>query len=213
VVFQSETTLTFGVGGLVPCGTQAVARTFTLRNDASRALSLAYALTGSPSAYDVSGPALVAVGATALVTVTPRLLPSPADTSPDFFAETLTVTAAGGPVNEAHPVALHLTAQGAKLAFSPTTLACTAVFPATDTLDFFVENSGNAAATYALARAGSPRFALTSTATVVAGNNRATGSITFTPAALEGPQSGTLALSSSSTLCAPLPADLVLTGP
>ena len=210
VVSQSETSLTFGSGGFVPCGTQAAARSFTLRNDSSQVLTLSYAFSGT--AYQVNGPASVAVGASVTVVVTPLPMPATADTSPDFFAETLTVTAAGGPVNEVHAVMLHLTAQGAKLAFSPGSLALAANHPGNQTLGFFVENTGNLAATYALTLAGSNRFALSSSATSVAANNRSSGSITFSPNNSSARQNGSIAISSSSPLCAPLPTGMVLTG-
>ncbi|MDP3151546.1 MAG: choice-of-anchor D domain-containing protein [Archangium sp.] len=210
VVTQSETSLTFGSGGFVPCGAQAAARSFTLRNDSSQVLTLGYAFSGT--AYQVNGPASVAVGASVTVVVTPLPVPATADTSPDFFAETLTVTAAGGPVNEVHAVMLHLTAQGAKLAFNPGSLALRANHPGSQTLGFFVENTGNLAATYALTLAGSNRFALSSSATSVAANNRSSGSITFTPNNSSAPQSGSIGITSSSPLCAPLPMGMMLTG-
>ncbi len=210
VVAQSETSLMFGSSGFVPCGSQPAARSFTLRNDSSQVLTLGYALSGT--AFQVSGPSSVAVGTTVTVAVTPRPMPAVANTTPDFFADTLTVTATGGPVNEVHTVALHMTAQGAKLAFSPASLTLTANHPRSQTLGFFIENTGNLTATYSLALSGSSRFFLSSSTTSVPAANRSPGSVTFSPNNTSATQSGSMSINTATPLCAPLPAAMMLTG-
>lgn len=204
--------LAFGAGGLVPCGSQAAALAVQVHNDSSEPLTLRYALSKSPSFYRVMGPATVEPGATASVVVTPGRLPPSADTSPDFFFETLTVQATGTSGATTYPVALHLTAQGARLAFTPSSLTLEAKFPGSDVKTLMVVNTGNLGASYALVLTGNNRFAVTGSTTVAAGA-QTEGAVTFTPGRPgEKKQSGTVNLTSSSPLCAPLPKGVALTG-
>ena len=86
---------------------------------------IANALTlagGTSSPYTVSGPSTLAAGAMGTVTVTPRPVPAVSSTAPDAFADTLSIVATGGPVNETQTVALHETAQGAVLTLNPGSL-------------------------------------------------------------------------------------------
>lgn len=209
-VVISETRLTFGEGGLVPCDAQAPARTVTLRNDSRQALTLTSASSRSPSAYEVNLPELVAAGATVLLEVTPHRVPKTADTSPDFFAETLTVRATGEAIDETHAIALHLTAEGARLTFAPRSLTFSAASPDLDTREFIIENAGSAAATIELSTEG--RFTLLSSRQTIGAGQKLSVPVTFTPNHSPGQSSGAIELSTSSTICAPLPRELELVG-
>jgi hypothetical protein len=209
-VVTSETSLTFGDGGLVPCDTQAPAKTFTLRNDSSEALTLTFAWSRSPAAYQVNLPGKVESGANVQIKVTPLRVPKTADTSPDFFAETLTLRALGPTIDETHEIALHLTAQGARLTMAPFAMNFSAASPSLDTKDFVIENVGNVPASINLSV--NSRFSLSSTSGTLGGGQQLTRSVTFTPSTSPGVSNGTIQLSSNATLCAPLPRDLVLVG-
>ena len=211
VVALGASSLSFGSGGLVPCGTTAGARTVSVTNNSGQSLSLALSLAGGTSSpYTVSGPTTVASGAAVTVTVTPKLVPGTSSTAPDAFADTLSITATGGPVNEAHTVALHETAQGAVLTLNPTALS----FTDGQTKNFTVNNSGNLAAAYTLATSGTnaSSFVVSPTSGNSPAGGSVTESVTYTKPLLSGPQSATVTLSSSAGRCAPLPAALTLNG-
>lgn len=209
-VVISETSLTFGDAGLVPCDAQAPARTFSLRNDSNQELELSFTLSRRPSTYRVNLPEMVGVGATVLVKVTPVRVPKVADTSPDFFGETLTLSARGKTIVEAHPIDLHLTAHGAKLSFKPAALTFSASAPARDTQAFLIENTGNAAATFKFATGG--RFSLLWGEGRIAASEQLARTVTFTPGLAPGQTNGSIQLTSTSPLCAPLPSNLQLIG-
>ena len=211
VVALSASSLTFGTGGLVPCGTTAGARTVTVTNNSSQALALALTLAGGASSpYTVSGPASVAAGAMVTVTVTPKLVPGTSSTAPDAFGDTLLITSTGGPINETHTVALHQTAEGAVLTLNPTALS----FTASGSKNFTVNNAGNLSAAYTLALGGSNPsfFAVSPTSGSASGGGSVTETVTFSRPLLGGALAATVTLSTSSGLCAPLPAALTLSG-
>lgn len=211
VVALSASSLTFGAGGLVPCGTTAAARTVTVTNNSAQALALTLTLAGGASSpYTVSGPANVAAGAMATVTVTPRPVPSTSSTAPDAFADTLSITSTGGPVDETHTVALHETAQGAVLTLNPTALS----FTYGQSKNFTVNNSGNLPAAYTLAVGGNNpnSFAATPTSGTSAAGGSVTHGVTYNKPLLSGPQSASITLTTTAGRCAPLPAALPLSG-
>lgn len=213
VVQLSTASLTFGNGGLVPCGTTAAARTVTVTNNSSQALAIALSLAdGASSPYTVSGPAMIAAGGMGTVTVTPKLVPQTSSTAPDAFADTLSITASGGPINEVHTVALHETAQGAVLTLNPTALS----FTGNGAKNFTVNNSGNLAAAYTVAVGGTnaARFAVSPTSGTAQGGLSVTETVTYTrPTVYLGETfTATVTLSSTAGRCAPLPAALPLTG-
>ena len=211
VLALSASSLTFGTGGLVPCGTTATARTVTVTNNSAQSLALGLTLAdGAASAYTVSGPSTVAAGAMATITVTPKLVPATSSTAPDAFADTLSITGTGGPINETHTVALHETAQGAVITLNPTAL----VFTNGQSKNFTVNNSGNLSAAYTLAVAGSNpgSFTVTPTSGTAAGGGSVTEGASYAKPLLSGAQSATVTLSTTAGRCAPLPAALTLSG-
>lgn len=211
VLALSTSSLTFGAGGLVPCGSTATALSVGVTNNSSQTLTLALSLAqGNASPYTVSGPTTVAAGATAMVTVTPKMIPATSSTAPDAFADTLSITGSGGPVNETHTVALHETAQGAILSFNPTAVALTNG----QTKNFTVNNTGNLAAPYTLTTGGANpgSFTVTPTSGTANGGSSVTESVRYTKPLLSGPQSASVSITSTAGRCAPLPAALSLSG-
>jgi hypothetical protein len=217
VVDVNPTSLTFGSNGLVNCGATATAKTTTVTNNSTQTLTLAYSLAldgGSP--YTVSGPSSVAMGQMATVTVTPKAIPAMSSTTADLYADTLTITATGTAVNETHTVALHETAQGAILSFNPTSLTITAGNNSSSSQNFTVNNAGNAQASYSLAVNGTDKadFGVSPTSSSVNGGSSAQETVTFSRGLLEfGTKSANVSITTTNTtLCAPLPANLGLTG-
>ena len=201
----------FGTGGLVPCGTTATARTVIVTNNSAQSLALSLTLADAAnSAYTVSGPSTVAAGAMATITVTPKPVPATSSTAPDAFADTLSITGTGGPINESHTVALHETAQGAVITLNPAALT----FTNGQSKNFTVNNSGNLSAAYTLAVAGSNpgSFTVTPTSGTAAGGGSVTEGASYAKPLLSGPQSATVTLSTTAGRCAPLPAALTLSG-
>ena len=190
----------------------APAETVMITNNSASQLAIVLALArGGSSPYLVSGPASVPAGGTGVVTVTPKAVPVTSSTVPDAFADTLSITGSGGPINEVHTVALHQTAQGSVLTLSPTALS----FTDGQMKTFTVNNDGNLAAPYTLAVGGTNpnSFAVGPTSGNAAGGASVTTSVTYTKPLLSlQPQSASVTLTSSAGLCAPLPAALPLNG-
>lgn len=212
VMSLSASSLSFG---LVRCGSTAPAQTVSVTNSSGQALSMTYALSaGGSSPYTVSGPATIAAGASGTVTISPKMVPTTSSTAPDAFADTLSITGAGGPVNETQTVQLHETAQGAVLFLNPTSLSFNANLGASQSKAFTVNNSGNLAAPYTLAVGGTNAgsFSVTPTSATAASGGSVSHTATYTSAVTGGNRSGTISLSTSVTLCGPAPAALPLSG-
>jgi hypothetical protein len=201
----SATSLTFGVGGgLVPCGTEAGAQTFTVTNNSSQTLALTLTLArGAGSPYSLSGPASLDAGMTGTVTVTPHAIPTTASTAPNGFGDSLSVNGFGGSVNQTHVVALHETAQGAILSFTPTSMN----FSASGSRAFTVDNTGNLAAPYTLTLIGSTQFSISPTSGTA---GSVSSLVTFTRPPLGGSFSAGVQLATPVVRCAPLPANMTL---
>jgi hypothetical protein len=223
VVQLSSSSVTFGSGGLVDCGTAATAKVVNITSTASATLNMTYTLAGgSNSPYMVSGDATIAAGGMGMVTITPKTIPIANTTSvaADGFADTLTITAMNATVNESHDVALHETAQGAILSFNPTSLGMATSFGslcAKDSKGFTVDNAGNINAAYTLSlTSGAANFTVSPAAGSVGGSNgSANESVTFSPSSCplgHTVDSGSIGVATSAVICHPLPSDLGLTG-
>lgn len=217
VVAVSASRLTFGTAGRVPCGTQAAPKTVEVSNNSSQLLTIALTLAeGTASAYTVSGPTTIAAGESGTVTVTPNAIPATASTEPDAFADTLSIAATGGPVNETHTVLLHQTAQGAILSFSPAALSFSVGLGGSQSKNFTVNNAGNLAAPYTLTVGGpnATNFTVSPTSGSAAAGSSASETVTFSSPVSGGfgDRNGTVSLATTAGLCAPVPAALPLNG-
>lgn len=213
VVTLSAPSLDFG---LVHCGATAMQQTITVTNGSSQSLAMSYPLgRGASSPYTVSGPATIAAGMMGVVTVTPKMIPTASATTADGYADSLTITGLGGPVNESHTVALHQTAQGAILSFTPTSLSINANNNSSASKSFTVNNDGNLNATYTLSVGGTDAadFSVSPTTTSVSGGSSTQETATYHRALLElGTNTGNISISTGAALCAPLPGAISLTG-
>jgi hypothetical protein len=211
--------------GLVNCGMQGPAHTFTVSNIGNQTFDIK-ALTlgkGSSSPFQVSGagtlPAALPIGGSVTLTVTPSAIPqsvaNPSDTT--LFADTLTITTdASG--DTPHVVSLVMQARGAVIlntmpAFATNWPFGTINFGSIGTLTSSITNAGNSGVTIGLTGLMHPGiFGLQNPKTKVPGGNAPTGIVTnivgtFTPSASDGMWSdqGSLVVIADQTLCAPLP--------
>lgn len=219
VIALSTSSLSFGTGGFVDCGTQASNRTLTITNNSSEEVTVQAVLgLGAASPFTVGEIAPIPAGSPRTVVVTPKAIPAVASTVPDAFGDTLTLTFTGSVVSEEHVVNLHQTARGAVLSFFPTSLSFVAKWGQSDSEDFTLSNTGNLAAPFTLSLGGAhtASYSVTPSAGTVDASGSAAGTVTFSVAGLSpaGSRPGTMsvAVDGATTLCAPLPASVTLNG-
>jgi hypothetical protein len=129
----------------VNCGSTASTKTVTLENTGAAS----FAWTGSlrTTYYTISPTSgSLGVGGSVPITITPNAIPASSPTTPDLYADTLSVTTVPA-LESPYVSSIHETAQGAILSFSPDSIT----FPNTragnsNTQGFSVVNDGNLAA-------------------------------------------------------------------
>lgn len=217
VVAVSTSSLTFGAGGMVGCGSQAPPQTFTLRSYSDESVGIDYAFgRGEESPFSVIGTDIMGPNGNTTITVTPKPIPAVASTRPDAFGDTLSIHAVGATFEETYVVNLFQTAQGAVFSFVPGTLslANSGLFGANaQTKSFSVRNDGNILASFRLSKAGSHenRFTVTPETGTAGAGGSATGSVTLAGRSGSG-RSAEVVLTSTDTLCAPSPVVMQLKG-
>jgi hypothetical protein len=195
--------------GLVNCGTTSGAQVITVFNTGSASYTFTASLAGgAASPYTISpATSTVLAGSQSSIIVTPKPIPQTSATTANGFGDTLniTTTAAG---DTPHTVALTQTASGAILALSATPLAfgTQTAFVASAPQSFDVINTGNVAANVTVV-SSNPDFAGPAGAASVPAGGALSRGVTVAPSLLKA-VSGTLSVTSGSTLCAPLPAGL-----
>jgi hypothetical protein len=198
--------------GLVNCGTTTGAQVITVFNTGSASYTYTASLTaGAASPFTISpATSTVLAGSQSSIIVTPKAIPQTSPTTANGFGDTLNITTSSAG-DTPHAVALTQTASGAILALSATPLAFgtqTAFVPSAPQ-SFDVINTGNAAANVTVV-SSNPDFAgPAGAASVPAGGALARG-VTVAPSQLKA-VTGTLSVTSSTTLCAPLPGGLAAT--
>ena len=197
--------------GLVSCGGTGTAKKVTLTNTSNATFAWTASLV---TAYHAITPTSgnLAKGASVMITVTPKAIPTTSLTTPDLYADTLTVAVPA--LGQSFVSSLHMTAEGAILSFEPTP---TLDFGNTKqnnsrTKSYSVLNTGNFAASVSLTKTGS-QFSITPnpTTTTVNAGVPTTLNASFNPTST-GTLNGTITLSSAVKRCAPLPPALKLTG-
>jgi hypothetical protein len=197
--------------GRVDCGSTGSPQNITITNNTAATLNWTAALTANTS-YQIGAPSgMIAAGAQATLTITPKLIPQHTPTTPDLFADTLTITT-DAPGDTAHAVSLHMTAQGVILSFSPTSLSFgTVAIGDSKMLTIGIVNDGNVVAPVTLTEIGSPTF--TSTATLTVGpSSSELANVTFTPTAPANAKTGNLRATTTAKLCAAPPNNATLGG-
>lgn len=202
----SPSTLDFG---LVSCGSTGTAKILTLSNTGAASFTWAASIA---TTYYAIAPAsgTLAVGASAMITVTPKAIPAASATTADLYADTVTVSIPT--LGSSFLSSLHMTAEGAILSFNPTpTLDFGNVKQdGSRTKTYAVVNDGNLAAPITLTKTGSQYSISPTTSTANAGSS-ATLNASFNPTST-GTITGTIAVTTTAKRCAPLPAALKLTG-
>ncbi len=199
--------------GQVDCGTSTTAKKVTVSNTGNGPFTFDAKLDAAGSNYFTISPATgsVAPGGTTDVTITPKAIPSAAPVTPNAFGGSLSVSTSA--IGDApHTVSLTQTAHGAIITANPTSVNFSSVpVSTTQTAGVTLTNSGNAAANVTIAASGTGFSVSPATASLTAGDTlQATA--TFAPTAA-GPATGALSLAATGTvLCAPMPADVALSG-
>ncbi|MGA7744320.1 MAG: hypothetical protein WBV96_16585 [Polyangia bacterium] len=235
VLTINPSALNFGNNGFVGCTatpTAAAALTLTLSNTGNQAFDWSASLGRAPSPFSFA-PASGSLtasgtsGASVTVTVTPIAIPFPADTTANAYGDVLNITTTI-PTDVVHVIKLNQTAQGAILAFQPSTPYSFGNVPvgSSSSTSIQVVNSGNASVNVTLTAAkltgqADAGFTVNSGASaqlngVVAGAPQ-TVNIGFAPGGVAAdamPATGTLTMSVgvSAVLCSALPGALQLSG-
>ncbi|MBV9947905.1 MAG: choice-of-anchor D domain-containing protein, partial [Myxococcales bacterium] len=197
--------------GGVACGAQAGGKAIAIQNagGASFDWTASFARGGLYGLSASSG--TVAAGATTTVLVTPSPVPATSATTPDLYAETLTITTTAYS-DAPHTVTLHETAQGAVLSSSASAVRFGGVAVGMNAeQQLTISNAGNVSAAVSL-RTGPP-FDVVPRDQVVGGAGSSPAQLSFTPGySGEFTGTATLSVSPDTVLCGPLPSAIVLAG-
>jgi hypothetical protein len=205
--------------GLVNCGspTPAAPQTFTISNPGTSPVTWTAALgKGANSAFTIA-PAMgsITAGQSAMVTVTPLVVPQTSSTSGNALGDVVNVTLNSSSLN----VTLQETAQGAVLVFNPSSVPFGSTPLGSPLTTYFdVENEGNLPISdVTLTLTGDPSFTLPgsmTTETLVADAGASPqSSVTFTPTTTSAVSGGVaIGVGASDVLCAPVPQPLALSG-
>ena len=216
--------VTFDVGGtgFVPCGQASTPRSFTVANSTAsgtpdlfitsvKVTSGAFAVTPGVDTSDGSAGITLTQGNSQVFTVTPSAVNAPAPTSPNALQGTVDISYSGV-ASGTFTVQLSQTAQGAVLAFDPSSIAfgnAPLDFPTMQLLG--VTNSGNAAVGLTLAVTGSPYFTVSPSSSFSVNTPGGSSTVSFLPVAT-GASNGTISLTPSGSVCSSPPPGVVLTG-
>ncbi len=182
------TSISFGEGGFVNCGSAARSAPVTILNTGNAPLSWSASLSAGASHYTLSpSSGTVAGGQSATLQVIPAAIPQQSEVTPDLYGGVLTIQTSAAN-DTTHVVQLHQTARGVILR---STLGTSLDFrsqavnqPASS--QFSLTNGGNVAATVNLA-VGSAQFTVTppsgssSIPFVIGPNGTAAPTLVFTP--------------------------------
>jgi hypothetical protein len=212
----STTDVFFGTGGRVNCGTKSPDRTLKLRNTGNQSYAWTATLgkgTSSPFTVAPSSGTVPANGGEVTLTISTTAIPAEAPTADEAFGDTLFV-ATDVANDTSHPIALHQTANGARLSFAPPAVDFGLVRVGTAaTAGFSVVNDGNVAAHLGLSTVN-PKFTLPSGMTTAPGGVSTLLQAEYAPGNTAGTDTATatVMLDAADVLCAPLPAGLGLSG-
>jgi hypothetical protein len=205
--------LSFGTGGLVPCGTQATPLTLTLSNTTCASFTWTSSLSSGAS-YTVS-PAMgtLAPGVTQPIQITPSAIPTTSSVSAGLYDGTLSIMTSAAN-DTTHLVPLHMTAQGVILTTTVTGNAIAfggVAVGETGTSQLTIANSGNISAPVTFS-VTTPAFKVSSVPAITA-SNAATPTVTFSPTAVQA-YTDTIVTSvpTGTATCAPMPTNIALSG-
>jgi hypothetical protein len=216
----TPTSLLFGDGGQVGCGTQAQPLTLTVVNETCTPFTFTSTVTSGTNYYTVTpAQGLVPALGSQTVTVNPTPIPQISAVTPDLYEGTLNITTTA-PGDSGHIVQLHMTAYGAILAsteFGETLSFGGVAIGQQASNQFSVTNTGNASTTLKLA-VGSQYFGVGTAdggapSFPIASNQSVAPLVTFSPTAVQ-PYTDTISTTvlAGTPLCAAPPATIQLTG-
>lgn len=206
--------------GRTACGTQAAPQSISIQNNGTAAFSFTASVTaGGPfwtNAALGATSGTVDPGNVFNLAVTAPPVPATSQTTADLYAGrvTITTTAVG---DTAHTVALHETAQGARLSLVTTppgltTLAFGSVAAGSSAFrSLTVRNDGNATANISWSGFTNPPYSASPDFAPVLGASALDVTATFAPV-VSGSFPARLQVTTSDVLCLPLPAALTLSG-
>lgn len=205
------TTIDFGE---VNCGATANPQPLTIHNPSAQTITWSVSLgKGATSPYTIApASGTAAPGETVTVTVTPKQVPGTSSTAANAFGDTVNVLHGATSTS----IALKETAKGAVLFYQPATPIAFGNSPTaagTVQSNFAVANSGNATANVTLSTTGDAAFAIVPPAAITAVPGLTGAKVSFTPTQNQA-YSGAIAMAVANTdvLCAPLPANLAVSG-
>ena len=217
----APSTISFGDGGLVGCGSQAQSASVMITNATCTPFNFTASLTSGGTHYTLSPTTgSVPAGATQPVLVTPGPIPNTSAVTADLYDGTVQITTTS-PGDATHPIQLHMTAYGAILTsqeFGQQLSMGQVPIGKTGSAQFSVANTGNADTTVTFS-VGSLFF------TVGGGDAGAPGAfdipankpvapqVTFSPTAVQPYTDAiTTTVGAATPLCANPPASITLTG-
>jgi hypothetical protein len=193
--------------GTVACGSSTAAKTVTITNGYSYAITYTATLAaGASSPFAVNAPSgTVPASGQTTITITPKAIPVPGSVASNAYGDTLTV-ATSAPATSPATIPLLESASGAVLSIQMATTAFGPVAAnSTASLPFAVVNGGNANATVSVGVTGAGfGGAFTGSTVAAAGGGSAPGMATYSPPGTStNPASGSLAVSASGAVCGP----------
>ena len=199
--------------GLVPCATQAQAQTIVIQNNGGATFTWAASLMVGGANYGLGAPSgSVGPGTSFNLVVTPVAIPSSSFTTADLYAGQVQIST--NVVGDSpHVVALHETAQGARLSLDVTSFPF-GVVPVNGSAQrgYAITNSGNTTANITYAGYMTPPFTASPDMVPILGTSTLNGTMTFAPLAPGAVSGQTFIIQASDLLCAPLPQPVPVTG-
>jgi hypothetical protein len=200
--------------GSVDCGSQAGGKTVTVSNTGNGAFKFDATLDAAGAQYYAVSPASgsVAPGSSAALTIVPKAVPAVSPVTANFYAGGLVVkTNAVG--DAPHSVSLAQTARGAIVTVSKTTLGFNSVPVATtQSGTVAITNAGNVSAPLTVTASGTGFSVSPSGALTIAAGDSVSATARFSPTTAGAATGALKVVAGSVALCAPMPADVALSG-
>ncbi len=200
--------------GKVDCGSQGSTKKITVSNTGNGPFTYDATLDAAGAKYYTVAPlaGTVAPGSSAALTVTPKAVPSESPVTANYYAGGIVVkTNAVG--DSPHSIALSQTARGAIVTVSRSTVAFSSVPVSTSqSAVVAIANAGNVSAPLTVTASGTGFSVSPSGSLTIAAGDSVSASASFSPASA-GAATGSLKIAAGSVaLCAPMPADVALSG-
>lgn len=202
--------------GTVDCGTAAAAKTVTIQNDNSFAVTFTAALAATQPSFTISpASGTVAANSSGTITITPKPMTAPRSIAANAYGDTLTITT-NAPSDVPHQIDLLQSARGAILsaAVSGTGAFGVQTVGTTTGKTVTITNTGNQAATIKLQTAAPFSASPVPPSGIVVGtgaSNTGTGSVSYSPTT-NATSNGQLSFSVTGPQCGATPAAIPLSG-